>query len=265
MTTPRPRPAHRRRNPRGGRPGCGRLPGHGLPRRQRLPPGQPRRPARRRGRRRRARATSPTGPPGASSPAAATRSASSSPSRPAALFSDPFFPRLLRGISASLSARDLQLVLLMPVVARRDAPDGRLPDRRPRRRRAARQPPRRRPAARPDRRRRASRWSSSAGRRGGRRRSSYVDVDNRGGARSAVDHLIAGGRRVIATIAGPPDMAPGVDRLAGYRDALARRRPRRRPEPRGGRATSPRRAARRRWSGSSPPARTSTRSSPPPT
>ena len=30
------------------------------------------------------------------------------------LFSDPFFPRLLRGISAALSARDLQLVLLMP-------------------------------------------------------------------------------------------------------------------------------------------------------
>ena len=30
------------------------------------------------------------------------------------LFSDPFFPRLLRGISQALSARDLQLVLLMP-------------------------------------------------------------------------------------------------------------------------------------------------------
>src|SRR6476620_10485088 len=30
------------------------------------------------------------------------------------VFTDPFFPRLLRGISASLSARDLQLVLLMP-------------------------------------------------------------------------------------------------------------------------------------------------------
>src|SRR5262245_5178634 len=30
------------------------------------------------------------------------------------LFSDPFFPRILRGISAALTARDLQLVLLMP-------------------------------------------------------------------------------------------------------------------------------------------------------
>ena len=30
------------------------------------------------------------------------------------LFSDPFFPRVLRGISAELTARDLQLVVLMP-------------------------------------------------------------------------------------------------------------------------------------------------------
>jgi DNA-binding LacI/PurR family transcriptional regulator len=50
--------------------------------------------------------------------------------------------------------------------------------------------------------------------------ASYVDVDNTGGARSAVAHLVANGRRVIATVAGPSDMAPGVDRLAGYREAL---------------------------------------------
>ena len=30
------------------------------------------------------------------------------------LFVDPFFPRLLRGISGELGARDRQLVLLMP-------------------------------------------------------------------------------------------------------------------------------------------------------
>ena len=30
------------------------------------------------------------------------------------LFNEPFFPRLLRGVSAAISARDLQLVLLMP-------------------------------------------------------------------------------------------------------------------------------------------------------
>ncbi|MEV4674130.1 MULTISPECIES: LacI family DNA-binding transcriptional regulator [Actinomadura] len=50
---------------------------------------------------------------------------------------------------------------------------------------------------------------------------SYVDVDNRSGAREAVGHLIAGGRRHIATIAGPQDMGVGIDRLAGYREALA--------------------------------------------
>ncbi|TDB90222.1 LacI family transcriptional regulator [Actinomadura sp. KC216] len=50
---------------------------------------------------------------------------------------------------------------------------------------------------------------------------SYVDVDNRSGAREAVAHLVAAGRRRIATIAGPQDMGVGIDRLAGYRDALA--------------------------------------------
>ncbi|GAA0212251.1 LacI family DNA-binding transcriptional regulator [Actinomadura nitritigenes] len=49
---------------------------------------------------------------------------------------------------------------------------------------------------------------------------SYVDVDNRLGAREAVGHLIADGRRRIATIAGPQDMGVGIDRLAGYREAL---------------------------------------------
>ncbi|MGH3391199.1 MAG: LacI family DNA-binding transcriptional regulator [Actinomadura sp.] len=49
---------------------------------------------------------------------------------------------------------------------------------------------------------------------------SYVDVDNHGGARQAIDHLIAHGRRRIATIAGPQDMGVGVDRLAGYLETL---------------------------------------------
>lgn len=50
---------------------------------------------------------------------------------------------------------------------------------------------------------------------------SYVDVDNRAGARQAVRHLLGLGRSRIATIAGPQDMGVGVDRLAGYRDVLA--------------------------------------------
>jgi DNA-binding LacI/PurR family transcriptional regulator len=48
----------------------------------------------------------------------------------------------------------------------------------------------------------------------------YVDVDNLGGARSATEHLIARGARRIATVAGPPDMPAGVDRLDGWRTAL---------------------------------------------
>jgi DNA-binding LacI/PurR family transcriptional regulator len=48
----------------------------------------------------------------------------------------------------------------------------------------------------------------------------YVDVDHAGGVAAAVRHLLAGGRRRIATIAGPQDMVAGIDRLAGYRAAL---------------------------------------------
>jgi DNA-binding LacI/PurR family transcriptional regulator len=55
---------------------------------------------------------------------------------------------------------------------------------------------------------------------------SYVDVDNAGGASAATAHLMALGRRLVATIAGPQDMIAGIDRLAGYREALrAARRP----------------------------------------
>jgi DNA-binding LacI/PurR family transcriptional regulator len=134
------------------------------------------------------------------------------------LFVDPFFPRLLRGISGELGARDRQLVLLMPETGRDAARaeaflsgghvdgvllvslhgDNPLPTR-------------------------------LTGRGipivvGGRplrgAAVSFVDIDNRGGARAAVAHLAGNGRRVIATIAGPTDMGAGIDRLAGYRDGL---------------------------------------------
>ncbi len=134
------------------------------------------------------------------------------------LFSDPFFPRLLRGVSAALSARDLQLVLLMPASpdeARRTGDylgaghvDGALlvslhgndPL----------------PAA------MAKRGTPVVvgGRPPGRAAVSYVDVDNVQGARMAVEHLLAAGRRVVACLGGPTDMSAGVDRLAGYRQAL---------------------------------------------
>jgi DNA-binding LacI/PurR family transcriptional regulator len=135
------------------------------------------------------------------------------------LFIDPFFPRLLRGISAELAARELQLVLLMPGSPKETEQVERylgaghvdgvllvslhgndpLPS-----------------------------WLAERGIPvvvGGRpprhAAVSYVDVDNRQGGRSAVEHLVGVGRRRIATIAGPTDMPAGLDRLAGYRDAIA--------------------------------------------
>ncbi len=48
-----------------------------------------------------------------------------------------------------------------------------------------------------------------------------VLVDNHGGARSAVEHLLSKGHERIATIAGTVDSTPGRFRLEGYRDALA--------------------------------------------
>jgi LacI family transcriptional regulator len=45
-------------------------------------------------------------------------------------------------------------------------------------------------------------------------------VDNRGGAREATRHLLEHGRRRVACIAGPRDVAPTAARVAGWRDAL---------------------------------------------
>jgi DNA-binding LacI/PurR family transcriptional regulator len=134
------------------------------------------------------------------------------------LFADPFFPRLLRGISAELAARDLQLVLLMPGSPRETEQmegyltaghvdgallvslhgDDPLPGRL-----AARGIP-----------------IVVGGRPPATALVSYVDVDNRQGARSAVEHLAGLGRRRVATISGPTDMAVGLDRLAGYKDGI---------------------------------------------
>jgi len=137
--------------------------------------------------------------------------------RPDTVFEDPFFANVLRGVNAALSATDLQLVLLH---ARSD-----------------------------DQRERALRYVSNGhvdgallisvhgddpmptaitaagipmvtmGRPASGRRHDYVDADNAGGGGEAVRHLIATGRRCLATVAGPLDMAAGLDRLRGYVEA----------------------------------------------
>ncbi len=135
------------------------------------------------------------------------------------VFADPFFPRLVRGINDVLAGDDLQLVLLTPATSAGEE--------------------------------RLARYLTGGHLDGvllvslhgqdplpalllqhgvpvvvgGRPPEgvpvSFVDVDNVGGARIAVRHLLDGGRRRIATLTGPLDMAPSADRLEGYRAALA--------------------------------------------
>ncbi|RDG35088.1 LacI family DNA-binding transcriptional regulator [Streptomyces corynorhini] len=52
-------------------------------------------------------------------------------------------------------------------------------------------------------------------------RISYVDLAHRDGARLAAGHLLARGRRRVATITGPLDVPAGQERLAGFREAMA--------------------------------------------
>jgi DNA-binding LacI/PurR family transcriptional regulator len=133
------------------------------------------------------------------------------------LFSDPFFPRLVRGVSGALTSRDLQLVLLLPEPSEEARTvryltgghvDGALlvslhgEDPIPSAL-AARGVP-----------------VVFVGRPPQGADVSYVDVDNRQGGRRATTHLLETGARRVATIAGPVDMAAGVDRLEGWRDAF---------------------------------------------
>lgn len=55
---------------------------------------------------------------------------------------------------------------------------------------------------------------------GHERHVSYVSTDDRDGAQQIVSYLRSRGRRRIATITGPMELPGGVQRLAGYRDAL---------------------------------------------
>ncbi|BEL05615.1 LacI family DNA-binding transcriptional regulator [Actinoplanes sichuanensis] len=55
---------------------------------------------------------------------------------------------------------------------------------------------------------------------GHERRVSYVTSDDREGARQMVAYLRSRGRRRIGVVTGPMDLPGGVERLAGYRDAV---------------------------------------------
>lgn len=48
-----------------------------------------------------------------------------------------------------------------------------------------------------------------------------INIDNRGGAQAMVAHLLSLGRKRVAFIAGPQQNHDAVERLAGYREALA--------------------------------------------
>lgn len=135
------------------------------------------------------------------------------------LFSDPFFAGIVRGVARALAERDLQLVLLM----RHGGPESRRLERYLSRSHIdgalivslhGRDPL-------PDRLAAQGVPVVLGGRPQDGGALPYVDVDNVGGARTAVAHLLARGRRRIATVTGPLDMAVGQDRLAGYEQALA--------------------------------------------
>ncbi|MFD8498909.1 LacI family DNA-binding transcriptional regulator [Amycolatopsis sp. NPDC059657] len=135
------------------------------------------------------------------------------------LFTDPYFPRIASGVGRELAAAGLQLVLLTAGAAENyQAPllrhlDGGHVDGALVVGMHARRPL-------------DFGWLGIPVVFGGRPvhegQYSYVDVDNRGGARLATQRLIDAGRRTVATIAGPQDMTAGVDRLHGYRQAMMR-------------------------------------------
>src|ERR1019366_3225069 len=134
------------------------------------------------------------------------------------LFGDPFVPRLIRGLGDVLPSRDMQLVLLAPqtpsdsdrverYVAARHVDGALLVSL---------------PSAHPLPGRLASRGIPLVigGRPTEADRFNHVDVDNVAGAARAVAHLIAGGRRTIATVTGREDVPAGQDRLRGYQEGL---------------------------------------------
>ncbi|MET9292924.1 LacI family DNA-binding transcriptional regulator [Streptomyces sp. NPDC003077] len=134
------------------------------------------------------------------------------------LFCEPYFSGIVRGVGAALADTDLQLLLtLVRTPKERQRLDTYLTAHRvdgvllvsvhaddPL----------------PDLLERIDMPAVLSGRRDARESVPYVDSDNSGGARAATAHLLARGRRAVATITGPLDMYVAQCRLDGYRQAL---------------------------------------------
>ncbi|MDZ5621256.1 LacI family DNA-binding transcriptional regulator [Nocardioides bizhenqiangii] len=135
------------------------------------------------------------------------------------VFTDPFFVHTLRSVNRVLAPRDLQLVLLLArpgdeerrmlrYLGRRHIDGAVVVSHHSEDRLAEHFASLGLPCAfvgRP--------WS-------GADKVPYVDTDNTAGARLAAERLVQRGCRRIGTIAGPVDMAAGIDRLDGWRSAV---------------------------------------------
>ena len=135
------------------------------------------------------------------------------------VFSDPFFPAIVEGITAAIAETELQLLLLLAQgerehekverYLRQGHVDGVIlmslhgEDPLPRALTEAGVP------------------TVLSGRPRPGERLPYVDADNRGGAEAATAHLLSAGRTTVATITGPLDMTAAIDRSQGYADALS--------------------------------------------
>ncbi|BCB87292.1 LacI family DNA-binding transcriptional regulator [Phytohabitans suffuscus] len=131
---------------------------------------------------------------------------------------DPLFPGIVRGVSQELEAADRQLVLMMAgSAASHDRIEryamGRHVDGVMFASMHGMDPL-------PGALARIGMPAVCSGRPLGRPAVPYVDIDHVAGVASAVRHLLDAGRQRIATIAGPQDMVAGIERLAGYREAL---------------------------------------------
>ncbi len=135
------------------------------------------------------------------------------------LFTDPYFPRLIRGIAQACNNKDYVLSLFLiqtkedeekiyPRIARRGMLDGVIfqvgetGD------------------VVLDKLKRGNLPFVIAGRPANPEGISFVDVDNQNGAFTAVTHLLQCGRKRIATITGPLQSTVAQDRITGYRQAL---------------------------------------------